>query len=139
MALVAKQRGKFQQLERDGGPVDIKVFSCKVVAAPYEVEGKRYARLDMTRIDPAERHLLANVESTIRRLASPRFSPLRDGLGSVVVKIPADASWEDARGDVGEFSLAAGDWVDVVVSPGAFGVFGWTLLVKRLKRSGPEE
>jgi hypothetical protein len=118
MAFLARKRGKFEQLElATGGPVVARVRGC-VVAKTSESGGKRYATLDMSSAI-GDKKLLLDVDEFIRARAAPRFSPLRFAWGQVTVKI---ASGEDVhRGEV----------LDVELSPGAFGPFGWCLLLKK--------
>ena len=132
--LKAVKRGKFTQVTVDGGPVDIKLFGCTVVASEYVVGGKKYAKFDLSRA--VGRQELERVGEFIRKTASPRFCPLRLGLGAVVVKLGRTTRWETPHGPGFEFYLHPGVAVDLVVAPGSFGDFGWCVNVKRIKKSG---
>ncbi len=129
------KRGKFFQLQAPGGgPVEVKLFGCVVVAPTYGSGGKQYARFDLTQA--LGREHLTSVAEFIKQAAAPRFSPLRFGFKSVVVKM-GGAKWETAEAATFEFPLEPGQRVDLVVGPGAFGDFGWCIVVKRIKRSDP--
>lgn len=113
----AKRRGKYEQLELNGKPVVARVGGCLVVKA-FESHGKRYATLDMTSAI-GDKKLLLDADEFIRARASPKFSPLRFAWTQVTVKI---ATNDDVR---------PGDVIDAELSPGAFGAFGWCLLLKK--------
>ncbi len=117
---VAKKRGKFQQLELagGGGPVIARVRGC-VVSKTSESRGKRYATLDMSSA-VGDKRLLLDVDEFIRARAAPRFSPLRFAWTHVTVKIAS-----------GDDEVHRGEILDVDLSPGAFGPFGWCLLLKK--------
>jgi hypothetical protein len=114
----AKRRGKYEQLELDGKPVVARVRGC-VVTKVFESQGKRYATLDMSSAI-GDKQLLLDADEFIRARASPRFSPLRFAWTQVTVKIVINDE------------LRYGSILDVELSPGAFGAFGWCLLLKKI-------
>ena len=144
MDFKAVRRGKFMQLATpDGGPVEVKLFGCVVVSSKYssgkdssgkDSSGKDYAKLDLSAAQGRE-DLVRVAEFIDATKPKPRFSPLRFGLGNVVVKFGPGTKWETAIAAISEFYLEPGSLVDVVVSPGAFGDFGWCVNVKRIKKT----
>lgn len=131
--LEAVLRGKFHQFKV---PVTVKLFDCRVV----RLKGSTYLVLDASMADDDAKAELLRAHDFIQRHSSPEFSPLKyaresDAWDAVVVKMARDVSWETPKGPTDPWKLSPGDAVDVVVSPGAFGKFGWCLNVKRIKRS----
>lgn len=114
-------------LRQNGVPVEIALSGCVITRAPYQAGGKWYARFDATAA--AGRDELRAVDAQIQRLAAPRYSPVRF-VGNVVAKIQSLQAME-FPGDI-----VPGQVVDLVVSPGPFGAFGWCLNVKRILREG---
>lgn len=131
-------RGKFRELRlREGGDrVAVRARGCRVVWEPHPAggggghpagggggePGALYATLDLT---PDERALavLRLADDEIRRLAAPRFTPLRDAGRAVVVKLARGLAWP-----------AGAAAVDVVLSPGPFGAFGYCLTITECHR-----
>lgn len=123
-------RGKFRELRlRDGGGrVAVRARGCRVVWEPHPAGGNiapggntgggaLYATLDMTAADRALA-VLRLADDEIRRLAGPRFTPLREAGRAVVVKLARGLAWPAGAGAV-----------DVEVSVGPFGAFGYCLTV----------
>jgi hypothetical protein len=110
-------RGKFRELRlRDGGGrVAVRVRGCRVVWAPSARGG--FATLDCS-ADARGLAVLRLADDEIRRLASPRFTPLRESGRAVVVKLARGLAWP-----------ADAERVDVVLAPGPFGAFGYCLTV----------
>lgn len=116
------KRGRYEQLANDdGAPVVARLAGC-VVTGVTESHGKRYATLDMSSAT-GDRQALLDVDAFINARARPRFSPMRLAWSRVTVKIVVDDD------------VATGDVVDVDLSPGAFGSFGWCLLLRRVSQS----
>ncbi len=111
----AVKRGRYEQLVIDGAPVVARVVGC-VVTKITESNGKRYATLDMSSAT-GDRQLLLDVDAFINARARPRFSPMRLAWTQVTTKVVTD---DDVSGVV-----------DVELTPGAFGSFGWCLLLTR--------
>lgn len=133
MRFRAVTRGTFRQVVNasDGTPVDLKLFRCVVDKAPYVRGAKTYVALDL--IDAlGDLDVLRALDEFIERSVTPEFSPLRPPL--VIVKVPRDVSYEDAEGAPGPpLDLKRGDEIDVMLRPGAFGAFGYCLLLTRVK------
>ena len=125
-------RGRLLQVAGpDGEPVDVRLYACQVIKPPYEAGGKTYAVLDASAA-AGDLDRLRALNDFVRAQARPRFSPVRPD-GALVVKLDRP-KWETAAGTPGfAFPLDVGSLVDVVLRPGAFGGFGWCLLVHRLK------
>lgn len=116
------KRGRYEQLANDDGtPVVARLAGC-VVTGVTESNGKRYASLDMSS-STGDRQLLLDVDECIRARVRPRFSPMRLAWTRVTVKI------------VTTDDVATGGVVDVELTPGAFGSFGWCLLLTRVSQS----
>lgn len=113
----AVKRGRYEQLTTiDGTPVVARLAGC-TVAKVTESNGKRYATLDAS-CSTGDRQLLLDVDDFIRTRARPRFSPMRMAWACVTTK--------------DEVGVEPGSVVDVELTPGAFGSFGWCLLLKRV-------
>ena len=132
MRFRAVSRGTFRQLALpDGSPVEIKLFGCMVDREPYVRNDKTYVALDL--IDAVgDLDVLRAVDEFIEHAARPEFSPYRPPL--VIAKMPANVEYATATGEPGSrFDLRRGELVDVLLRPGAFGSFGYCLLVSRVK------
>lgn len=132
MDLRSVTRGKFRQLvTSDGGPVLVKLYRCTVDKAPYAKNSKTYVTFDITEA-LGNTDILQKVDAFITVEARPAFTPLWGPL--VVVKMPLTATYENEQGDPTQpFFLNRGDVVDIELSPGAFGKFGYCWLLKRVK------
>lgn len=121
-AFATAPRGKFRELRlrECGGRVAVRARGCRVVWEPHHVGGggALYATLDLT-ADERALAVLRLADDEIRRLAGPRFTPLRDAGRAVVVKLARGLAWPGAA-----------DRVDVVLAPGPFGAFGYCLTVE---------
>lgn len=129
----AVARGRFRQLVGpDGGPVVVKLYGCVVDAEPYVRRGKTYMTLDAGDA-VGDTELLRAADDLIFRQARPAFTPVQTPL--LYVKLPPDARHETADGDPAPdpLDLRRGDAVDVCLQPGAFGAFGYCLLLRRVK------
>ena len=122
--LKSVKRGKFHQLRYDDNPIELVFTNVKVVRDTQATKidrcvYKTYTRLDLTRASGNKGDLLF-IHNYIKSKASPNFSPLKYA--------EENGSWDDIVCKVKtERYLKAGDIVDVVLSPGAFGEFGWCL------------
>ena len=121
------KRGKFHQLRYDDNPIEIPFKGIKILRDVQATKADRCVYENFTRIDIA--HAQGNksdlllVHNYIKSKASPNFSPLKyaaenNSWGDIVTKIKSDRY------------LSAGDIVDGVLSPGAFGEFGWCITLK---------
>ena len=121
------KRGKFHQLRYDDNPIEIPFKGIKILRDVQAAKSERCVYENFTRIDIA--HAQGNksdlllVHNYIKSKASPNFSPLKyaaenNSWGDIVTKIKSDRY------------LSAGDIVDGVLSPGAFGEFGWCITLK---------
>lgn len=125
-------RGKFRQLvTSDGLPVVATLYACVVDKAPYLKNGKTYVCLD-TSGAVGDLDLVRKVDAFVDSQAKPDFSPV---WGSrLVVKMPATLTYATDNGEAGPpFVMNAADVVDVEVTPGAFGKFGYCWLMRRVK------
>ena len=127
-------RGRFRQvvLAADGRPLDAALYRCAVDEAPYERGGKTYLALDVGDAG-GDMDLLRACDDFICAQARPAYSPVASA-PLLVVKVLATTRYEDAAG------AASPPWtprrcqeVDVVLRPGAFGDFGYCLLLGRIK------
>lgn len=127
----AVSRGKFRQVAlRDGRPAEATLYNCMVDKAPYQRGTKTYAVLDLSDAI-GDLDVLRRIDEFIDATAKPEFSPLSFPLA--VIKL-ASTAYADADGLPCEpFFLKRGDAVDVVLRPGAFGTFGYCLLLHRVK------
>lgn len=121
---VARKRGRYDHVMLNESPVIARLVGC-VVTKVTESGGKRYATLDAS-LATGDKQLLLDVDEFIRTRARPRFSPLRFAWAQVTVKLVA-------RDD----DVAPGDVVDVELTPGAFGTFGWCLLARAISQTSP--
>lgn len=134
-------RGRLRQLEnpRGGGAPEARLYACEVLKPPYDRGGKTYVQLALGLGDV---DVLRRIDDLIHQQARPAFSPLStagDGL-RVVAKLPGTARFEDVAGDpCPRWQLHAGQRVDVVLEPGAFGDFGYCLLVRRIKPTAGQD
>lgn len=138
------RRGTLCQLANaDGTAIDAALYGCRVIKPPYDRNGKTYMELDVTGCS-GDMHLVAAVNDFIRATARASFSPLRvrrpstpgapDATQTLIVKLTRATKYETAAAVPGfAFTPGVGDAVDVVVGPGAFGQFGYCVLVKRMK------
>ena len=129
--LRAVSRGKFRQVAlRNGGHVDATIYNCVVDKAPYQRGTKTYVVFDLSDA-VGDLDLLRHVDDFIRTQATPDYSPL--SLPLLVAKM-VNTTYADADGLPCEpFFLNRGDAVDVVLRPGAFGQFGYCMLLQRVK------
>lgn len=129
----AVTRGKLRQIATAGGdPVDVTLYACVVTRAPYVKGGKTYAGLDASAA-AGDLDLLRRVDEFVRRQANPAFSPVAPG-GKLVVKLAPGLRYENGDGDAAlPWNVTEGAVVDVVLRPGAFGDFGYCLLLRRVK------
>lgn len=123
-------RGKLSQLTTSSGePVDMRIYGCVVTKGPYVRNNKRYMRLNL---DGAvgDTDVLKAVDDHVRKVAASAFSPVGD---DVIVKMARTAyETEDANPGF-RFEPEPGLVVDVELRPGAFGKFGYCLLLRRIK------
>jgi hypothetical protein len=137
----AVTRGRFRQLvaATTGDPVDVTLYNCVVDKAPHARGGKTYLALDIGDA-VGDVDLLRSADAFIHGLARPAFSPLVEPL--LIVKMPEGMSYEledGSRSLEGAYPLARGRAIDVVLRHGAFGDFGYCVLVRRVKpHRGPE-
>lgn len=126
-------RGKFRQLvSSQGTPVLVKLYRCAVHTPPYAKNGKTYASFDISGAS-GQLEVLRQVDDMVHHHAKPAFSPV---WGTRLVVKMNDTKFETPLGDPGpRFELAKGSLVDVELSPGAFGDFGYCWLLKRVKPS----
>lgn len=134
-------RGRYQHLvhSRDRSPIAVRLYNCEVTRAPYAKNGKTYAELDVGSA-AGDVDVLRQVDDRIHRACSPAFTPVMGR--RLIVKIPKTLVYEDAAGDTTDaWPIERGAVIDVVLTPGAFGQFGWCLLAQRVKptraRGGP--
>lgn len=122
--LKSVKRGKFDQLRYDDNPIEIPFKNVKIVRDTKPTKADRcandnYTRIDITHANGNKGDLLM-IHNVIKAKVLPEFSPLKYAA--------ENGSWDDIVCKVKtKRYLAAGDIVDVVLSPGAFGVFGWCL------------
>ena len=120
------RRGKFEQLRYDIRPIELFFENCYVVREIYD----KYVRLDLSK-SHGDRKALLTIHEYIKNAVNPQFSPLKyasenKSWDDIVCKI-SNAQWEPF-----EKYLNKGDKVDVVLSVGAFGKFGWCLNIKKI-------
>ena len=127
-------RGRYRQVVRaqGGQPPDVALYNCSVDQEPRDKGGKLYVSLDAG--DAAgDVELLKAIDEHIHRAARPAYSPVAT-MPLLVVKVLAATRFEDEAGDpVPAWPLRRGQAVDVVLRPGAFGEFGYCLLLQRVK------
>ena len=139
MRFVAVKRGKFRQLATEANaPVDAHLYALRVTRVS-ESDGKTYVVADASDA-LGDVEVILGADAFIRRAANPRFSPVGRGDGtdagtlSLTLKLLATTKYAD---DIGHpappFVPAVGDLVDAAVRPGAFGDFGYCILVQALK------
>jgi hypothetical protein len=132
-AYASVTRGRFRQVVDAGSrqPVDIVLYGCKVTKAPHTANGKTYVWLDVAEcVGDVQR--LRDVDVFIKREASPRFSPVTERM--VIAKLTRATQYATDDGAAAwKIDAALGDLVDVVLQPGAFGGFGYCMLVNKLK------
>ena len=148
MAFVAVQRGKFRQLARADtrDPVETALYALRVervsvTNAP--ASGKPAKTTDTAKtyvtVDASDAlgdlRVLRDADAFIRRAANPRFSPLVSGPPTKLTLkvVPGTTYMDDIGHPAPPFVPAVGDLVDAVIRPGAFGDFGYCLLVQKLK------
>ncbi|AGE58540.1 hypothetical protein PBCVNY2B_863L [Paramecium bursaria Chlorella virus NY2B] len=120
------RRGKFEQLRYENQPIELLFENCYIIRGIYD----NYVRLDLSK-SSGDRSALLKIHEYIKNAANPNFSPLKyaaenKSWDDVVCKI-SNANWEPY-----EKYLNKGDKVDVVLSPGSFGSFGWCLNIKQV-------
>ncbi|APC25845.1 hypothetical protein BST79_gp332 [Only Syngen Nebraska virus 5] len=122
------RRGKFSQLRYDNQPIELLFENCYIVRGVYD--NNKYVRLDLSK-SSGDRQALLKIHEYIKNAVNPNFSPLKyaaenKSWDDIVCKI-SNAQWEPF-----EKYLSKGDKVDVILTVGAFGSFGWCLNVKKL-------
>ena len=126
-------RGRFRQVVDAGSrqPVQLELYGCRVAKAPHAASGKTYVWLDIAGcVGDVDR--LRDVDAFIKREASPRFSPVTEGL--VIAKLTRATQYATRDGTAAwKVDVALGDVVDVVLEPGAFAALGYCVLVAKLK------
>lgn len=131
----AVQRGRYRQVVHadSGQPVDVALYRCTVDAAPRERGGKMYASLDVADA-VGDGDTLTQVDDYICRVARPAYSPVASR-PLLVVKLYPLTRFEDEAGRpvAAGWPIQRGQVVDVVLRPGAFGDFGYCLLLHRIK------
>jgi len=136
MQLRTVSRGKLRQLATaGGGPVEARLYACRVAKAPYDKNGKTYLVLDLAAA-LGDLDVLRAVDDHVRRVAGARFSPLLDGGAQLVVKVPPGGAvkYENDDGNpAAAWRIEDDAYVDAVVRPGAFGDFGYCWLLHRVK------
>lgn len=121
------KRGKFHQLRYDDQPIAIPFKGIKILRDVQATKTDRcvydkYTRLDITRASGNKGDLLL-IHNYIKSKASPNFSPLKYA--------EENGSWDDIVVKIQtEKYISKGDTVDGVLSPGAFGSWGWVLTAK---------
>lgn len=124
-------RGRLRQVARDGAPVDVALYNCVVDQEPRQRGDKVYLSLDAGDA-VGDTDLLRRVDEHIYRAARPAFSPV--ALPLLTVKVLATTRYEDEAGHAApSWTPRRGQVVDVVLRPGAFGDFGYCLLLQRVK------
>lgn len=125
----AVRRGKFDQLTYDGKKIEIQFKNVKIVRDMYSIKSDRCAYNTFVRIDLT--HALGNkgdlllIHNYVKAKSATEFSPL---------KYAADnKSWSDIVCKIKtDTYLNAGDIIDdVILSPGAFGSWGWVLTMTK--------
>lgn len=121
------KRGKFHQLRYDDQPIEIPFKNIKIIRDVQATKNDRcvydkFTRIDITHAQGNKGDLLL-MHNYIKNKANPDFSPLKyaadnNSWGDIVTKIKSDRY------------LSAGDIVDGLLSPGAFGVWGWCITLK---------
>lgn len=121
------KRGKFHQLRYDDNPIEIPFKNIKIIRDVQQVKKDRcvydnFTRIDITHAQGNKGDLLL-VHNYIKSKASPNFSPMKyaaenNSWDDIVVKIKTDKYF------------SKGDMVDGVLSPGAYGEFGWCITLK---------
>ena len=118
-----------------GDPVDIKLYAVTVAKVPYPRNGKTYVGLDVGSA-LGDVDVLSAVDEFVAKAARPTFSPVQ---GARVLAKMVHTKYETDAGAPGfEFPLQEGMLLDVVLRPGAFGEFGYCLLVHRVKPHAPK-
>ncbi len=121
------KRGKFHQLRYDDQPIEIPFKNIKLIRDVQATKTDRcvydnFTRIDITHAQGNKEDLLL-VHNYIKSKASPKFSPMKYAV--------ENNSWDDIVVKIKtEKYLSKGDIVDGVLSPGAFGEFGWCVTLK---------
>lgn len=131
----ATTRGRYRQVVNaaDGRAPEAALFRCTVDEAPYERGGKTYLPLDVG--DAAgDMDVLRAVDAFIASQARPAYSPVASA-PLLVVKVLATTRYDDEVGNPAAvpWTPRRGQEVDVLLRPGAFGDFGYCLLLRRIK------
>jgi len=118
------KRGKFDQLTYDGKKIEIPFKNVKIVRDIYSIKSDRcayntFVRIDLTHSFGRKNDLLL-IHNYIQSKTKSNFSPLKyaaenNSWSDIVCKIKTDKY------------LSAGDIVDIVLTPGAYGAFGFCL------------
>lgn len=127
-------RGKFRQVVRaqDGQPPEVALYNCLVDQEPRLRGDKTYLSLDAGDA-VGDVDLLNTIDQHICRAAKPAYSPVA-AMPLLVVKVLASTRFEDEEGNPApSWALTRHQAVDVVLRPGAFGDFGYCLLLQRVK------
>ncbi len=126
-------RGKLRRLARHGRDVDIALYACQVTRPPYVKHGKTYMELDVSAA-AGDLDILRAADRDIQNTTRPAFSPYNAERSALLVKLLKTTIYQNDRGVPGaKFMPAHGDLIDVILTPGAFGEFGYCVLVKRIK------
>lgn len=131
-------RGTMRRLARHGREVAIALYACRVTRPPFSKNGKTYMHLDLSSA-AGDLDALRDADQAICQAARPAFSPVAYASPAgppraVIVKLTKTVAYSGAdAAPAPPFSPAEGDLVDVVLTPGAFGSFGYCVLVSRLK------
>jgi hypothetical protein len=128
----AVRRGKFHQVRAlDGSHVDVAVYGALVVRC-FEKNGKSYVIVD-TADALGDVDTLRRIDEYIRTKTPLQFSPLMPGMPNrVTLKLTGNTAYKDDLGRPAAPFEPVGR-VDVVVRPGAFGSFGYCVLVHAIK------
>lgn len=132
--LRAVVRGKFRQLVATdtGQAPEVCLYNCAVDQEPRRRGDKVYVSLDAGDA-VGDIEMLKTIDDFICRTAKPAFSPVAT-LPLLVVKVQPATKYEDELGHPSvSWPMRRGQAVDVVLRPGAFGDFGYCLLLHRVK------
>ena len=125
--LKSVKRGKFHQLRYEDQPIEIPFKGIKIIRDVQATKTDRcvydkFTRIDITHAQGNKGDLLL-VHNYIKSKASPNFSPMKYAI--------ENNSWDDIVVKIKtEKYLSKGDMVDGVLSPGAYGDFGWCITLK---------
>lgn len=135
----ATVRGRFRQIvHADGQAVEAALYRCAIDEAPYERNGKTYLALDVADA-VGDMALLRECDDFICSQARPAYSPVAAAPLLVVKVLPTTRYEDDVGRPAAPWTPRRGQEVDVVLRPGAFGDFGYCLLLQRIKPHGAAE